>query len=292
MTEVQVPVPTVELPPIVDQSLFADQADHIAPSASGVEVVNDENVPKNLKLLNDLTSEAGINKYRQSLLDELDDPEMQHIKKMELRVAQINEEIKTEPSSHIRSEKDKYITRLRKEERRLFGSKADRYLELKKMLEHVDDNDGVEVIGTGARELAEYFLDSSRLYAPVDGVQRFVDPDMLSMTEGSKLFIVVNDRANPIQIPVCSIVSAAGFINWEGRGNKESLGKIVDYASRDTDIPPIGNEIYVFILPDGRTIIESGNAHRVAAAIRKGQKSIGFSGNMYVKKLGFVPHKL
>ena len=79
-----------------------------------------------------------------------------------------------------------------------------------------------------------------------------------------------------LEFPTASFVSATGFSSWEeGRRNfykdgRTSVEVIADYASRETEIPPV-DVAQALLLPNGEVILLSENAHRVAAAKRKGQ---------------------
>lgn len=97
--------------------------------------------------------------------------------------------------------------------------------------------------------------------------------------DAQKPVISIDATERPIQFPLSAVVSAVGFESWEtGRGGgakkdgRSSREVIEDYAARDTEIPPI--DVRALILPDGRVVLMTENAHRVAAAKLRGQESI------------------
>lgn len=91
---------------------------------------------------------------------------------------------------------------------------------------------------------------------------------------------VVIEADQVIEVPVTAFVSAMSFYSWEGRGSawkkdgRPSREVILDYASRQTDIPPVEDALAA-VMSDGRVYLLTLNAHRVAAARLKGQETIG-----------------
>ncbi len=128
-----------------------------------------------------------------------------------------------------------------------------------------------------ARELAALAVSS----APE--ANTFIDPIYLrDHSKGPGVELKCGDEV--IDWPVDSIVAAESFISWEeGRGHdvlkdrKLSRDVMLDYAGRDTEIPPIDFGLTVYLTPSGKMVAMSENAHRVGASKIKGQKTIGIN---------------
>lgn len=104
----------------------------------------------------------------------------------------------------------------------------------------------------------------------------------------------------PVKIPVANVVSAGGFSSWSGRdggsGDKEytrssgehgvgrSLNAIIDYAERETPLPPVDG-VDAYVQPNGVVVfgVENSN-HRTAAAIARGSEELLVDGcvNIYM----------
>ena len=89
-----------------------------------------------------------------------------------------------------------------------------------------------------------------------------------------------------IEFPIGMFISATGFKNWYGRGSdtkkneKNSNEVINDYASQDSSTAPPVCDITAHLFSSGEIYVNSGNSHRVAAAILRGDKTIKFNGVM------------
>lgn len=155
----------------------------------------------------------------------------------------------------------------------------------------------VEIIGPVAdyyvREFAQIGRENE---APPSGT--FIDRDALYGRRRNE---------NPIKItfdgtvdwPLDTIVSAQNFVSWEeGRGRgvfkdkKASSEVIDDYAGRETNLPPIDMGLEVYLTDDGRIFAASNNSHRVAAAKKRGQPTIGVKNDISVYLLDSVPRGL
>lgn len=108
------------------------------------------------------------------------------------------------------------------------------------------------------------------------------DRDFMRMVDNSQPAIVIEARDEPLELPLTAVVSAATFESWEtgyGKGHLKdghsSADVIRDYASRDTPPPPV-DEATALIFEDGRVVIMTSNAHRVAAAKMRGQSTMQF----------------
>jgi hypothetical protein len=104
------------------------------------------------------------------------------------------------------------------------------------------------------------------------------DDIFMSQADTSRPSIIIEARDEPFEFPLTAFVSAAGFDSWEhGRrklkGDRTSEEVIQDYASRETEIPPV-DSARALLLSNGEVILLSDDAHRVAAAKLKGQTSI------------------
>jgi hypothetical protein len=104
--------------------------------------------------------------------------------------------------------------------------------------------------------------------------------NFIEATDKNKPIVEIDAIRQPIRIPLAAIVSAMGFKSWEsGRGEgvakdgKSSPAVILDYASRTTEIPDVDYAM-ALVQPDGKVVIMTEDAHRVAAAKRKGQEFI------------------
>jgi hypothetical protein len=111
--------------------------------------------------------------------------------------------------------------------------------------------------------------------------------------DAAGLSIDVDAARAPIEVPLSSIVSAVGFLSWEGNGDttdkkgKASSEIIQEYATLPTDIPLI-DAAKALILPDGKVIIMTHDSHRVAAAKLKGQRSIAIK-YLEIRKAKYSP---
>lgn len=115
--------------------------------------------------------------------------------------------------------------------------------------------------------------------------------------QGREILAVGASDIEPLDVPLSMFVSAEGFHSWEeGRGldtegRPTSADKIEDFASRDTPIPPIG-DVTFYLLPDGQLIAKTGNSHRVAAALKRGDSTIPFNGALggaTIRQLDAIP---
>jgi len=120
------------------------------------------------------------------------------------------------------------------------------------------------------------------------------------------------DKDKPIDVPLGLVVNVQGFESWLGRGSRgsevmdrrldidgtshakrvqmTSFDLIKHYAGLKTQIPPVG-EMRIFVQPDGKVIADngSGDSHRLAAAVLKGQPSIpAESVQVYLLKENFI----
>lgn len=132
----------------------------------------------------------------------------------------------------------------------------------------------------------------------------FVDDQTLSWLQYDNAVSVttlrhnISDTSKHFDIPTSLVVSAAGFGSWLGRddsfgnqgmGEKSvslpnfmpsarrslSLHAIKAYASHPTALPPV-TEVAVYIQPNGLAYAGnvSGDSHRIAAAVLRGQETI------------------
>lgn len=111
---------------------------------------------------------------------------------------------------------------------------------------------------------------------------------------GRSAIFIVGDSAHPIEVPTANIVSAESFDSWEeGRGKlskmsdngreKTSREVIEDYASRDTDVPPI-ESVVGYIQPNSLIVYRvKAGSHRAAAAIMRGDEYLATSNLTLVK---------
>jgi hypothetical protein len=242
-------------------------------------------------LLNEISSEEGLKKITTAWDLELEDSEMQHIARLEETINNLDEESRRSDDWQVHQQKDKSIKRIRELQKQLFGTKVGRYHDIISMKSYLERNKSLMIRGEGAREIAAPFLDSQVMYNPEDGAQRFVNSDSLAQSLRTTEVAVVlsDDGCMPFEIPLKAIISASGFESWVGRGTEESRAKIEDYATRETEIPPIKDQLHALVLPNGKIAFLSENAHRVAAAIKKGQDSIGFTGILHVTRLAKMP---
>lgn len=132
----------------------------------------------------------------------------------------------------------------------------------------------------GHTDRANLFLDIG-FFEPVNRSQHQVGFDIFGQ--------------DPIDIPIGSIVSAEGLDSWYGRGLDESgrqVGKdgkpngsqqaIAEFSSKPAETAPPVNQMLCYLMPDGSVYFKSYNSHRVAAAIRRGDTTIKFQGDMRV----------
>lgn len=117
--------------------------------------------------------------------------------------------------------------------------------------------------------------------------RQFIDTSIFGYGNGSVTLDKVEGK--PYEVPLSAVVSAAGFDSWEGRnprqykswnskyggGDMKSLAVIKHYAGLETELPPVG-KMNVYVQPDGQVFCDnnSGDSHRIAAAILRGQDTI------------------
>jgi len=106
----------------------------------------------------------------------------------------------------------------------------------------------------------------------------FVDDDRTFQARNNFSSLLVNfPSSNPITVAWNKIDGAFGFDSWLGRGSDgtgsvdgapSSLHKILDFATRDTRLPPVA--LTLILTPQGPIAI-SQNSHRAAAAILRNE---------------------
>lgn len=139
---------------------------------------------------------------------------------------------------------------------------------------------------------------ASRLFIDEEKVHDFKNG--LPYEDGSPRRITMEAKDEPFQIPLANVVSLQGFDSWLGRGSGgeaaherrsgfgevkgRSIDTIMHYASLPTEIPEV-SEVHMYIQPDGKVFFDngSGDSHRIAAAVLRGQESIG------AKKITTIP---
>lgn len=104
-------------------------------------------------------------------------------------------------------------------------------------------------------------------------------------------------EAEPFEIPLSLITHAAGFDSWKGRhdatkswnsafggGTMASLDVIKHYAGLPTELPPV-SEVRVVIGRNGALVCDngSGDSHRIAAAILRGDATIKANSLKFVR---------
>jgi hypothetical protein len=115
---------------------------------------------------------------------------------------------------------------------------------------------------------------------------KFVSPDVfLNYKINQENCIYLKTGAEIMEIPTNMFVSAEGFVNWQGRGNHQkkdgesSKTVIENYAKLPADTAPPVTDLEAYLDPSGKLCFVSGNSHRVAAAILRGDPTIKFRGN-------------
>ena len=156
--------------------------------------------------------------------------------------------------------------------------------------------------GDLATETLENIISTSPNSDTTDRAHVFVDLDYLSSfsseadREGKTIRIEL-PKDSAIQIPLGMIVSAESFESWKGRpqgilkDRRPSEDVISDYSELQSTPPPL-DDVNGYLLPDGRVYFKSNNAHRTAAAIKRGDSHIDFSGTMNLSILDRTPEKL
>ena len=108
----------------------------------------------------------------------------------------------------------------------------------------------------------------------------------VSTDKGTVIINPSDDK--PFEVPLSVLKHAQGFDSWKGRhtaskswsseygvGSMSSLDVIKHYAGLTTELPPV-SEIRVFVQPNGRIFCDngSGDSHRIAAALLRGDSTI------------------
>lgn len=244
--------------------------------------------------LDEVSSQEGVSRILDSCRLELsNDPELVHLESLSNRIEVLGEEARNSDDMAVRRQKDDAIKGIQATMQRLFGNKVDRFNSLKTMVSSIEESRRPYFSGESASELAKPFFDESVTYLPEDNSQRFVNEATIGLADLEDLVVIdIPSSDGELKVPVRSIISAPGFTSWEGDGTRKGAEKIEDFSTRESDIPPIMDQLYALVLPDGRVAFSTSNSHRVAAAIKKGQQYIGFKGTLVVKKLGNMPQEL
>lgn len=156
--------------------------------------------------------------------------------------------------------------------------------------------------GQIAYETLENIISTSTNSDSTDMAHTFVDLDYLSSfssesdRKGNTIRIEL-PKDCVVEIPLGMFVSAESFESWKGRpegilkDRRSSQEVISDYAERQSTPPPL-DDVNGYLLPDGRIYFKSNNAHRTAAAIKRGDSHVAFSGTMNLSVLDIIPDKL
>lgn len=140
--------------------------------------------------------------------------------------------------------------------------------------------------------------DESWQHAPHEQVMDYLSDKLFMDTYGlassdTPAIQIRAEAGDYMEIPLDLIVNASGFGSWAGRegvgSGKDVSGKYKDayehkiksidvikhYASLPSELPPV-SEIRIYVQPDGTMFADntSGDSHRIAAAILRGDKTI------------------
>jgi len=88
-----------------------------------------------------------------------------------------------------------------------------------------------------------------------------------------------------LEIPIGIFESADNLNNWHGEGIKDNMPSntvINNYAQLGSQSAPPLDQIAIYLYSDGEIRCNSHNAHRVAAAILRGDETIKFRGTVAV----------
>jgi hypothetical protein len=113
----------------------------------------------------------------------------------------------------------------------------------------------------------------------------FVEPN--NAFDQTKTILLSNE--SEIEFPIGMFIGAEGLKNWHGRGfdnlkdGKDSNEVINSYAQKPQESAPSVEDMTIYLYPNGDCFCYSGNAHRVAAAIQRGDKTIKFKGSATLK---------
>lgn len=135
--------------------------------------------------------------------------------------------------------------------------------------------------------------DRAHIFVDLDYLQALYD-EAYDKGETIRLELPKNQE---VEIPLGMFVSAESFESWQGRpegvlkDGRLSNEVIEQYAMMDSE-PPAVEDLEGYLLPDGRIYFKSKNSHRVAAAIRRGDKNVKFSGSLSLAVLNQNPEKL
>jgi hypothetical protein len=172
------------------------------------------------------------------------------------------------------------------------SSQMRRYKDILEEQDFMSRNNAVLMIGEMADTEAKG-LANQAANATAELTEKFIDPDILNRLQGN-LVVLRTSAGSEIELPTAMFVSAEGFESWQGRNEsnqkdgQSSSETIQDYASRDTQAPPL-SDVAGYLLPDGRLFFKSNNSHRIAAARLRGDKTVAFRGVMQVLVLAETP---
>lgn len=246
----------------------------------------------NWQMLRDMLTEEGKAEFRKSILDDLAEGGGLVINELldellsliNLSYRQQGEEAER-TDARIQLIKQRLADEFPREE-------VERVERLNESLVRLDKYGSVLINGAGARKVMEDLLSVAPNKDDTQSSRLFVDLEKYPhISEGRGVTINMLSDDEPIELPIGTFISAEGLENWYGRQSglsndiKDGPGIIEDYASRSADTAPYIDDLKGYLTGDGRILFSSGNAHRLAAAIRRGDQTVKFRGTATIYPL-------
>jgi hypothetical protein len=250
------------------------------------------------KRLKSLLTTEGKNELASRVDAELGNPSMKEIAGLYEQKARVDEQYAAGAidSDSFTHQSDEIRTKLRGD----YDPALIRKFEELKWQQTELQRDRVVLLGDEAARTADAIVGNAKNADVSNRAHVFVDPDELrpyassAFDSGDTLLLSTPEQ---VKIPLGMFVSAASFESWYGRpegiqkDRKPSSEVIEDYAGRETKPPPV-EQATGYLLPDGRVYFKSENAHRAAAAIRRGDDYVEFKGQIRMYLLAEIPQGL
>jgi len=255
--------------------------------------VETEKVPAtNWQMLRDMLTDEGRAEFRESTLNELAEGDGSAIKKLLDELSSLTSLYYTQEGEEA-SRTNVRIQAIRQRlEDEFPREEVERVRRLSESLIGLDKYGSILVTGPGARKMMDDLLAAAPNKDDTQSVRLFVDLDKYpEIQDGESVSLVMDKDDEPIELPIGAFISADSLANWHGRRSdvkkdgRDSLEVIEDYANQSADTAPEIEDLRGYLMTDGRILFVSGNAHRLAAAIRRGDERVKFRGSVVIRPL-------
>ncbi len=294
-------------PPSTDikASITVDQHNQLDDVTDHENTLEDEAAPLWQKI-DQLASPEGRQALMQSLSEELATPAMRSIAEMQRGIDEVFQQYKSRgahPELHdYRLDKRDHeeMKRLEEEIIATHGQEAyHAYMDMHQRLEATQGGEVAYLSNSESLVTLHTLFGQAENAATAETPHQFVPNervDFMRKRARGQIRTILSPKEEPIDIPIGMFISAESLQSWEnGRGEGEpkngstSREEIERYASLPAETAPPVDHANAYMLPDGRVYVSSENAHRVAAAVRRGDTHVKFRGSMGVYVLDSTP---